>query len=458
MQPILSATGTYNFLLAKWLDERLKPLSINKFTIMDPLKFVEKVRGEKVDADEILVSYDVTSFFTNVPVDEAIKILVKKAFKNNWLNKTYKLNLKRSDLETLLNLAVKHQLFNDLYEQVDGVAMGSPLGPLRANTFMCSLEERLVKQKQMPSFCRRFVDDTITKQSSAKSANEFLSTLNNCHPSLQFTMGIEVDGKLLPFLGAELIRKDDRLESKVYIKPTNTGLLLHFDSNVDMNYKKALFVTMLNCAFQLSSTWKYFTEECERLREVFLRLRYPPCLLDSIFSSSINKKHQTTTESAPVNQEEKESVLLLQVPFKSQKSADVLRRQLNSLCNLVGTRIQPVFSSKKIAKEFRIEETKPPLVNRQCVVYKFQCDLCDADYVGYTCRHLHQRIEEHKGSMIGQHMIEHGENTARVDGCFEVLKKCRSKFECLLFKMLFIKDIQPSMNKQLDSIRAKLFT
>ena len=150
--------------------------------------------------------------------------------------------LKRSDLETLLNLAVKHQLFQfdgNLYEQVDEVAMGFPLGPLLANTFMCSLEERLVKQKQMPTFYRRFVDDTITKQSRVKPANEFLSTLNNYHPSLQFTMEIEVNGKL-PFLGAELIRKDDRFETKVFIKPTNTGLLLHFDSNVDMSYKKAL--------------------------------------------------------------------------------------------------------------------------------------------------------------------------------------------------------------------------
>ena len=111
------------------------------------------------------------------------------------------------------------------------------------------------------------MDDTTTKQSSVKSANEFLSTLNNCYPSLQFTMEIEVEGKL-PFLGAELIKNDDRLETKVYIKPTNTGLLLHFDSNVDMNYKKALVVTTLNRAYRLSSTWKYFTEECERLREV----------------------------------------------------------------------------------------------------------------------------------------------------------------------------------------------
>ena len=81
-----------------------------------------------------------------------------------------------------------------------------------------------------------------------------------------------------------------------------------------------------------------------------------------------------------------------------------------------------------------------PQVNGQCVVYEFQCDLCDAGYVGYTCR------------MIGQHMKEHGENTARVDGCFKVLKNCQSKFECLLFEMLFIKDIRPSMNKQSDSI------
>jgi hypothetical protein len=47
-------------LLAKLLDEKLKPLSINKFTVIDPLKFAEDVRWLKVDAEEILVSYDVS--------------------------------------------------------------------------------------------------------------------------------------------------------------------------------------------------------------------------------------------------------------------------------------------------------------------------------------------------------------------------------------------------------------
>ncbi len=83
------------------------------------------------------------------------------------------------------------------------------------------------------------------------------------------------------------------------------------------------------------------------------------------------------------------------LPFKDQKSADSVRRQLRNLSKTIGRQIQPVYTSRKIAADFPAAETKPPLVNQQCVVYLFKCDLCDADYVGYTCRHLHQRIDEH---------------------------------------------------------------
>ena len=31
---------------------------------------------------------------------------------------------------------------------------------------------------------------------------------------------------------------------------------------------------------------------------------------------------------------------------------------------------------------------------------KFKCDLCDTDYIGYTTRHLHQRIEEHRATAV----------------------------------------------------------
>ena len=94
MRPILSASGTYSFKLAKWLDEKLKPISINEFTIFDPLRFSEELRKNGNVDGEILVSYDVSSLFTNVPVDETIEILVQKAFHEEWFNNKYNLALK----------------------------------------------------------------------------------------------------------------------------------------------------------------------------------------------------------------------------------------------------------------------------------------------------------------------------------------------------------------------------
>ena len=98
-----------------------------------------------------------------------------------------------------------------------------------------------------------------------------------------------------------------------------------------------------------------------------------------------------------------------------------------------------------------------PIVNQQCVVYKFQCDLCDASYVGYTLRHLHQRVNEHKNlsSSIGKHYSDkHCIVPKDLDKQFFVLKKCRNKFDCLVHEMLLIRELTPSLNVQSDSIRA----
>ena len=70
--------------------------------------------------------------------------------------------------------------------------------------------------------------------------------------------------------------------------------------------------------------------------------------------------------------------------FKDQKSADSVRRQLRNLSKTIGRQIHPFHKSRKIAADVPAAESKPPLVSQQCIVYFFKCDLCDADYVGYT--------------------------------------------------------------------------
>ena len=110
--------------------------------------------------------------------------------------------------------------------------------------------------------------------------------------------------------------------------------------------------------------------------------------------------------------------------------------------------MSPVFVSQKIELDLKIREAKPPLVNQQCLVYKFGCDLCDAGYVGYKSRHLHQRIEEHKStsSPIGhcQHFrVKHSSAPKDLSNNFGILKKCKSKYDCLVFEMLLINKLRP---------------
>ena len=71
-------------------------------------------------------------------------------------------------------------------------------------------------------------------------------------------------------------------------------------------------------------------------------------------------------------------------------------------------------------------------MNQQCVVHYFKCDLCDADYVGYTARHLYQRIAQHKNSAIGRHFLQaHGSKDLLKECQIKVLRKCQGKFDCL---------------------------
>ena len=157
---------------------------------------------------------------------------------------------------------------------------------------------------------------------------------------------------------------------------------------------------MLNRAFKLSSNWKLFHQECERLKKTFVRLQYPESLVETTIRQFVEAKVVTGNacpqqQQAPSRQEVPIRVVL---PYKDQKAANSVRRQLSDLSRKINTEIRPVYTSRKIKDTIKVKEQKPPIVNQQSAVYYFKCDLCDADYVGYSCRHLHQRIEEHKGS------------------------------------------------------------
>ena len=106
-------------------------------------------------------------------------------------------------------------------------------------------------------------------------------------------------------------------------------------------------------------------------------------------NSAINKfLHNIDDIDADRNTKDDSSTIMVPLPFKDQQSTNSVKRQMQNLGANIGVQIKPVLQSKKTGQILALKEKKPPIVNNQCVVYKFECDLCDADYVGYTTRHL----------------------------------------------------------------------
>ncbi|XP_020614053.1 uncharacterized protein LOC110052286 [Orbicella faveolata] len=329
--------------------------------ISDIFQFSEDIRNIPVDADHILLSYNVPALFTNVPAHETIRILAEKAFAGNWFNNTYNLNLTKYQLMELLKLATTNQLFQldgTLYEQVEGIAMGSPLGPLLANTFMCSIEEKLEEKNQLPSFYKRYVDDAFTIMPDLNKANDLLDKLNSCHENLNFTMAKQDS---IPFVGMNITKCGNRLETSVHRKSTNTGLLLHYHSHVNKHYEGCLLSTMINRAYHLSSTPTVFSEECGKLRTTFLNLDYPVNLINT----SINKFLYNIDNITVLDASDGTSNIVVPLPFKDQQSANSVKREMQNLSAKIGVQIKPVFQSKKISQVLAPKEKKPLTVNNQ---------------------------------------------------------------------------------------------
>ncbi|XP_050508877.1 uncharacterized protein LOC126886076 [Diabrotica virgifera virgifera] len=75
LRPILSSMNTPNYLLAKYLVPHLQILTENEFTVEDTFSFVKEITNQDRQKDGIMVSFDVESLFTNVPLDETINII-----------------------------------------------------------------------------------------------------------------------------------------------------------------------------------------------------------------------------------------------------------------------------------------------------------------------------------------------------------------------------------------------
>ena len=318
LRPILSAIGTHSFNLAKFLVSLLHPISLSSYVIINSFSFIQELFSLDLNTDDlVMASFDVTSLFTNIPLDETIQIILDQLFSTNRLFP----GISRKELKDLLNLTVKdcHFVFNGkLYDQIDGVAMGSPLGPLFANIFLSHHEKIWLKNCPTdfkPLFYRHNVDDSFILFKSREHIEPFLNYLNSQHPKINFTCEVE-SNKMLPFLDITISQSNGSFITSVYPKPTFTSFFTNFESFLPVIYKKGLIYTILFRYLNICLWYSTFQEELAKFKSLLLQNGYPLWFIDYCICSFLIKVSDTQIKplTAPKLQ------LLIALPFTGGQS------------------------------------------------------------------------------------------------------------------------------------------
>ena len=467
LRPILSSINHFSYKIAKFFIPFLTPISTSSLVIKDSFSFVQELLNSDINSDSVVTaSFDVTSLFTNIPVGETIEIISNQIFANRVVFE----GLDRSQFIQLLSLAVRncHFTFNNrIYQQIDGVAMGSPLGPLFANIFMSFHEKTWLHNCPSlfkPLLYRRYVDDCFLLFKSLNHVPLFLDYLNRQHPSISFTSELEKDGKL-PFLDAEIFRSNGKFSTSVYRKPTFTGLFTNFHSFIPLAYKRSLVSCLLHRIFNLCSTYENFHAQLEVVRKLFNLNGFPSHMFDHLVRRFLDNMFdpKPTLYTVP------KKIVYFCLPFTGSHSLQI-RNQITRLCNAAYPHLNIRFvfrSSTRISSFFPFKDKVPKLM-RSGVVYLFKCRCCSASYVGQTTRHLHTRISEHLGispitgkpssspvmSSIFSHLNSTG-HSANFDD-FEILSSCSDTCELMIHESLLISKLKPSLNVQGSSIPLNL--
>ena len=225
-RPIISGCGGPTVKLSQYADHLLKPLlkHIPSY-VQDTTDFLSRIFSLNQDLPDniILITLDVKSLYTNIPNDQGIQACVITP------------EITQSVID-ILSLILNKNTFtfnNEHFLQIHGTVMGSPMAPTYANIFMAILERKLLNEAPhglIPIEWIRFIDDIFAIWTHGiEKLQKFITYINNFHPTIKFDHTYSY--KSVSFLDTTIyINSNNKLESDLYIKPTDRTLLLHQNS------------------------------------------------------------------------------------------------------------------------------------------------------------------------------------------------------------------------------------
>ncbi|CAF4731422.1 unnamed protein product, partial [Rotaria sp. Silwood1] len=218
LRSIVSCIKSYNYKLGKFLANIIKPIRDSPYSLKntnDFLKFIQQ--NSHLSNNNRMISFDIQSLFTNIPVRETIEIICNKLYCTVPKLRPF---IPEDYFRKLLEFTTTgtHFLFNNkYYEQCDGILMGTPLAAIFAVIFMAHFEEKylpiLLNNNDSKLLAwSRYVDDTFTICTNDTDKDEILQLLNTFHLCIKFTLEPEINSTI-PFLEVLVIRHNNSFDT-----------------------------------------------------------------------------------------------------------------------------------------------------------------------------------------------------------------------------------------------------
>ena len=394
MRPIVSFCGSPTYQLSKYLTTVLKPLTDeSRHKLQSTENFIDAIKTVQVPDDYKLVSFDVKSLFTSIPLQLALDC-TETAINNS----TIELPLPTDDLMDLLNLCLTSTYFQyngKHYKQLHGTAMGSPVSVVVAEIVMQNIEEQaLATYKRTLPLWLRYVDDTFTAVHKDE-IDDFHEHLNGQNADIQFTKEIEENGKI-PFLDCLVTRDNNKLRTTIYRKPTHTDRLLDQSSYNPTSHKATTIRTLTRRAQLVCDSPDSLTDENKYLDNVFNKNNYNRDFVrHNTYRNS--EPNATNTNATPVT-----TATIPYIKGTSETIARILQPYNIRVAH------KPITTLRQLLTN--VEDKDEPS-DRRGAVYKIKCCDCQATYIGETGRNLNVRLTEHKRATrngdINNHIAEH---------------------------------------------------
>ena len=241
-----------------------------------------------------MASFDVRSLFTNIPVQCTINLILDQIYVQdvNTFHGRTKTQLKKLLIWSCTGTTF--QFNNQIYEQIDGVSMGSPIAPCMADICMNWVLNQALNNANLhqPTILRRYVDDLFCIFNNEAQLDDFFNTLNAIHANIKFTKELEHKNQLA-YLDVLLTRNNDSIKTTVYRKKTNTGLYIKWSSLCPVKYKCNLVIRLLERAYRICNSYMSMHFEFQFISSMLLNNGYPRRFIDYQIRKFMNKKHLT---------------------------------------------------------------------------------------------------------------------------------------------------------------------